>query len=85
MALPMEIEGINPRYLGTSLGLVGTLGNLGNFFAPIIGGKIIDSTGKEWIAFIFWGLLMTIGALFIFPMKETGPKVKTFPELKTYE
>jgi MFS family permease len=76
MALPLEMEGIGHRYFGTSLGLVAGIGNLGGFVAPALGGKFIDSTGKEWTAFIFWGLLMFIGALFILPMKETGSKVK---------
>ncbi len=76
MTLPMEIEGIGQKYFGTALGLVGTIGNLGRFVVPIIGGKIIDSTGEELIAFSFWGVLMVIGALFILPMKETGYKIK---------
>jgi MFS family permease len=79
VTLPMEMEGIGHSYFGTALGLVGTIGNLGSFVAPILGGKIIDLTGKPWIAFIFWGMLMVIGALFILFMKETGCKTKTFP------
>jgi MFS family permease len=76
VTLPMEMEGIGHSYFGTALGLVGTIGNLGSFVAPILGGKIIDLTGKPWIAFIFWGMLMVIGALFILFMKETGCKTK---------
>jgi MFS family permease len=78
MTIPMEIEGIGHRYFGTALGLSLTIGNLGSFVAPVVGGKIIDSTGEEWTAFFFWGVLMVIGALFILPMKETGYKIKTF-------
>ena len=77
MTLPMEMEGIGPRYFGTALGLVGTIGNLGSFVAPILGGKIIDLTGREGDAFFFWGIMMIIGSLFIIPMKETGYKMKT--------
>jgi MFS family permease len=77
MTLPMEMEGIGPRYFGTALGLVGTLGNFGSFVAPIIGGKIIDATGREWTAFVVWGLMMVIGSLLILPIKETGYKTKT--------
>jgi len=76
MALPMEMEGIGQSYFGTSIGLATGLGALGSFMAPAIGGKIIDATGKGWCAFVFWGLLMAIGALFILPMKETGSKIK---------
>jgi nitrate/nitrite transporter NarK len=76
MALPMEMEGIGHSYFGTSIGLATGLGTLGSFVAPAIGGKIIDATGKEWGAFVFWGLLMLIGSLLILPMKETGSKVK---------
>jgi NNP family nitrate/nitrite transporter-like MFS transporter len=77
MTMPMEMKGIGPRYFGTALGLVGTLGNFGCFVAPILGGKIIDATGREWTAFVVWGLLMVIGSLFILPMKETGYKTRT--------
>jgi nitrate/nitrite transporter NarK len=77
LALPMEMEGIDWWYVGTSLGFVTALGNLGGFVAPAWGGKLIDSTGKESVAFIFWGLLMFMGALFILPMKETGSRIKT--------
>jgi AAHS family 3-hydroxyphenylpropionic acid transporter len=81
-ALSMEMEGIDYRYFGTSLGLVAALGNLGGFVAPAWGGKLIDSTGKESVAFIFWGILMLMGGLFILPMKETGFKGKVFPSEK---
>jgi hypothetical protein len=45
-------------------------------------GGLIDSTGKESVAFIFWGTLMLMGGLFILPMKETGFKGKVFPSEK---
>lgn len=77
MTMPMEMQSIGPRHFGTALGLVGTLGNFGSFIAPMLGGKLIDATGKQGAAFIFWGLLMVIGALLIFPMRETGNKIKT--------
>jgi MFS family permease len=75
MTIPMEMEGIGQRYLGTSLGLVWALGSFGGFIAPFVGGRIIDSSGRDDAAFIFWGLLMVIGAVFVLPMKETGGKV----------
>jgi NNP family nitrate/nitrite transporter-like MFS transporter len=77
LTIPMEMEGIGHRYFGTALGLLMTIGSLGSFIAPILGGKLIDVTGKEWTAFLFWGMLLAAGALFILPMKETGKKVKT--------
>jgi len=83
MTIPMEMDGIGHRYMGTALGLSLSIGNLGNFVAPILGGKIIDLTGKELIAFIFWGILMAIGALLILPMKETGSKMKALPLIGT--
>jgi MFS family permease len=79
MTIPMEMDGIGHRYMGTALGLSLSIGNLGNFVVPLLGGKIIDLTGKELTAFIFWGILMIIGALFILPMKETGSKLKLLP------
>jgi nitrate/nitrite transporter NarK len=79
MTIPMEMDGIGHRYMGTALGLSLSIGNLGNFVVPLLGGKIIDLTGKELTAFIFWGILMIIGALFILPMKETGSKMKSLP------
>lgn len=70
--IPLEMEGIELRYAGTALGLLLTLGNLGSFLAPLLGGILIDATGRESTAFLFWGILMALGALFILPMKETG-------------
>lgn len=77
MTMPMEMEGIGHKYFGTALGLSLSIGSIGSFIAPILGGKIIDSTGRHETAFIFWGVLMVVGALFILFIKETGSKMKT--------
>lgn len=71
--IPIEMRGIELKYAGTALGLLLTVGTLGSFLAPMLGGILIDATGTEISAFIFWGILMALGALFILPMKETGP------------
>jgi MFS family permease len=73
--IPIEMDGIELRYAGTALGLLLTVGNLGSFIAPLLGGILIDETGREGTAFVFWGILMALGALFILPMKETGTKM----------
>lgn len=70
--IPIEMEGIKLRYAGTALGLLLTVGTLGSFLAPLMGGILIDTTGSTITAFLFWGILMAIGAFFILPMKETG-------------
>lgn len=72
--IPVEMEGIKLRYAGTALGLLLTVGTLGSFLAPLMGGILIDTTGSEITAFLFWGILMAIGAFFILPMQETGVK-----------
>jgi CP family cyanate transporter-like MFS transporter len=72
--IPIEMEGIKLRYAGTALGLLLTVGTFGSFIAPLMGGILIDTTGSEITAFVFWGILMAIGALFILPMKETGSR-----------
>ena len=72
--IPIEMDGIKLRYAGTALGLLLTVGTLGSFLAPVIGGILIDTTGTESTAFIFWGILMACGAFFILPMKETGTR-----------
>ena len=73
--IPIEMDGIKLRYAGTALGLLLTVGTLGSFLAPMIGGILIDATGTEIPTFIFWGILMACGALFILPMKETGGRI----------
>lgn len=75
--IPLEMEGIDLRCAGTALGLLLTVGNLGSFLAPLLGGVLIDATGRASNAFIFWGILMATGALFILPMKETGATVSS--------
>jgi len=72
--IPIEMDGIKLRYAGTALGLLLTVGTLGSFLAPMLGGILIDATGTEITAFIFWGILMACGAFFILPMKETGTR-----------
>jgi nitrate/nitrite transporter NarK len=61
---------------------VAALGNLGGFVAPAWGGILIDATGRDSAAFIFWGALMFLGGLFILPMKETGSRVRALSAAK---
>jgi len=76
ITMPMEMDGVKQRYVGTALGLSLTAGNVGSFIGPVLGGKMMDVTGSDVTAFILWSILMAVAALFILPMKETGIKTK---------
>ena len=70
----IEIEGIGARYSGTAIGLVFTLGLIGNVVSPNIGNRIasINPSG----AFVFWGSL-PIAMLFIFFIRWLSIRGKT--------
>jgi sugar phosphate permease len=61
-AIPTET--LPPRIVGSVMGLVNALGNLGAYFAPLIIGYLNKRTGNFHSGFIFLGLIMlAAGAL----------------------
>jgi NNP family nitrate/nitrite transporter-like MFS transporter len=74
VVLPMEMKEIGPHRAGTALGMLWASGNLGSFLSPVLGGAIIDVTGKNWGGFLLWALLLAACALCILPTRETGLK-----------
>lgn len=54
----METEGIGTKYSGTAIGLVFTMGIVGNVLSPNIGNRIASVNPSG--AFIFWGSLPLI-------------------------
>jgi nitrate/nitrite transporter NarK len=61
-AIPTET--LPPRIVGSVMGLVNALGNLGAYFAPLIVGFLNKRTGNFHSGFIFLGLIMlAAGAL----------------------
>ena len=61
-AIPTET--LPPRIVGSVMGLVNALGNLGAYFAPLIVGYLNKRTGNFFSGFIFLGLItIAAGAL----------------------
>jgi sugar phosphate permease len=61
-AIPTET--LPARIVGSVMGLVNALGNLGAYFAPLIIGYLNKRTGNFYLGFIFLGLIMlAAGAL----------------------
>jgi MFS family permease len=69
----MESEGVSVEHTGTAIGLVHTVGRLGNVGAPPIGNSL--ATINPSLAFIFWSALAVIPLVsFISFVKETSWK-----------
>lgn len=74
--IPLELKGVGHALAGSSVGLLFTVGNLGGFISPILGGKIIDLTGSEMGGFLFFAIVIFLMAPLTMLLPETGPVVK---------
>lgn len=69
-----EARGIEPAYYGTAFGLLATLGNLGGFVGPVIGGIIADINAS--LPFTLWASVLIISIITFCLMKGTKYEVK---------
>jgi len=75
MALPVEM--MPKEDVGTASGLVFSVGFLGGFIGPLIGGRILDLTGNLDICFyVLIGLSLASAGLGLM-LPETGPKARS--------
>ena len=56
MTMIMESKGIGPRYAGTAMGMIFSIGNIGVFLAAPIGNHLAETLPAY--AFLFWALLL---------------------------
>ena len=68
-AIPTET--LPARIVGSVMGLVNALGNLGAYFAPLIVGYLNKRTGNFYSGFIFLGLIMTAAGVLCLGLKTT--------------
>ena len=64
----IETPGVGPLYAGTAIGVVWTLGNLGNFIGPPIGNTLADLSPR--IAFLFWAVMVLASVLMLCRVRE---------------
>jgi nitrate/nitrite transporter NarK len=67
------------RYVGRTSGLVLSIGAVGGFIGPIIGGRILDLTGSLNQAFILLAIIAAVTIAVTFLLPETGSKIKIEP------
>ena len=56
MTMIMESKGIGPKYAGTAMGMIFSIGNIGVFLAAPIGNHLAETLPAY--AFLFWALLL---------------------------
>jgi NNP family nitrate/nitrite transporter-like MFS transporter len=65
-------EFVAPRTAGTAVSLASVAGWLGSFAAPVIAGKLVDTTGIDAMLFVFAVGLGLSGGLTVWQMAESG-------------
>ena len=70
-AAVQEVDGISYAYVGTALGFVATLRELGGFISPPLGNALAEYGLNA--PFIFWGMMGLIGAVILWqlPVQQT--------------
>jgi MFS family permease len=74
-AIPTET--LPARIVGSVMGLVNALGNLGAYFAPLIVGYLNKKTGNFHSGFIFLGLITIAGGVLALGLRtasKSGPR-----------
>ena len=72
----LEMQDIDPSYMGSAIGLVFTLNRLGAFILTIAMGIVIDISHLFWPAFLLLGVLNLIAVKLCLAIKETGLRAK---------
>ncbi|MFT4217622.1 MAG: MFS transporter [Micropruina sp.] len=72
-AYPMGLT--NNKTYPFAISLINSGGNLGGFFAPIIVGLLLDSSGGNYsVAFSYFAVVLVLALLVIFTLVEARPK-----------
>ena len=80
-AIPTET--LSPRIVGSVMGLVNAIGNLGAYFAPLIVGYLNKRTGSFLSGFAYLGVITIVAAgLALFLKTAPVPKQTRFEEAR---
>jgi sugar phosphate permease len=77
-AIPTET--LPARVVGSAMGLVNGVGNLGGFFAPMVVGYLNKKTGSFLYGFAFLGLVTWISAALALSLHRTKPSKLLLPK-----
>ena len=72
LALPIEM--VSKEEVGTATGLVLSVGNIGGFIGPLVGGRIFDLTGNLHLFLIVLVGISVAATIIALRIPETGPK-----------
>ncbi|MGC8961306.1 MAG: CynX/NimT family MFS transporter, partial [Candidatus Bathyarchaeia archaeon] len=75
LTLVLIVPAEHPRirgYVGSSIGIISSIGNLGTFIFPVIAGFLIDRTGSSTASTIFLAAIPFIASMLALMMEETG-------------
>jgi len=67
-AVVAESRGIEPSYYGTAFGLLATMGSIGGFLGPVIGGIIAEI--DESLPFVLWAGVLSIAVIAFYFIKR---------------
>ncbi|GAG96656.1 unnamed protein product, partial [marine sediment metagenome] len=76
MILAFPVEMVSKEEVGTAAGLVLSVGNIGSFIGPMVGGRIFDLTGSLDLSLLVLTGVAIAAAGIAFRLPETGPKAK---------
>jgi nitrate/nitrite transporter NarK len=73
-AIPTET--LPARIVGSVMGLVNALGNLGAYFAPLTVGYLNKRTGNFYSGFVFLGLIMLLAGTLALGLRTASGRAK---------
>jgi MFS family permease len=77
LTLCIEILSKEAAFIGTAVGLLLSISNIGRSVAPPLGNSLADISSTIAWPFIFWALLGVAGAILLFFVKEPGLRKPT--------
>jgi len=72
--IPLEMEKIGKKLIGTAGGLIFCVGNIGGAIFPPVAGYLKEAQGSYAPAILLFVVMAAIGGILAIPMKETGKK-----------
>ncbi|MBI2829848.1 MAG: MFS transporter [Chloroflexi bacterium] len=69
LTMGMDAKGLGAVYAGTAAGLIITVGNIGGFLGPVVGGRLAET--DLLLPFTFWASLVAFSVICIYFVDET--------------
>lgn len=70
----LPTETLSSKVVGSVMGLVNAVGNLGAWLSPIVVGFFAKRTGNYLLGFVFLGIVMWMGGAFAFALSPARPE-----------